>query len=117
MKTTLTTSQAAHRLIDDENANWSRAGAFALVEYLEELEEDMGNEELEFCPCSIRCDFSEYDSLEDWAMEYFGSDKATKEELDCIDQDQDVIEEQIRDYIRDRGTLLEFDGGIIVSSF
>jgi hypothetical protein len=29
MKTTLTTAQAAHLLIDDENANWSRAGAIA----------------------------------------------------------------------------------------
>lgn len=116
MKTTLSTTEAAHRLIDDKNANWSRAGAFALVEYLEELEEDTG-EEIEFCPVSIRCDYSQYDSLEDWALEQWGSDKDAKEELDCLDQDQDVIEEAIRDYIRDRGTLLEFDGGIIVSSF
>lgn len=116
MKTTLSTTEAAHRLIDDENANWSRAGAFALVEYLEKLEEE-SDEYLEFCPISIRCDFSQYADLEDWAMEYFGSDKAAKEELDCADQDQDVIEEQIREYIRDRGTLIEFDCGIIVSSF
>ena len=117
MKTTLTTTEAAHRLIDDENANWTRAGAFALVEYLEELENDMGNDEIDFCPVSLRCEFSQYDSLEDWALEQWGSDKAACEALDCEDQDQDVIEEQIREYIRDRGTLLEFDGGIIVSSF
>jgi hypothetical protein len=116
MKTTLSTAEAAHRLIDDENANWSRAGAFALVEYLKELEEDTG-EEIEFCPVSIRCDYSQCDSLEDWALEQWGSDKAACAALDCIDQDQDVIEEQIREFIRDRGTLIEFDGGIIVSSF
>lgn len=104
-------------LLDDENANWSRAGALALVEYLEEFEDDMGNEEIEFCPVSIRCAFSEHDSLEDWAMEYFGSDKSACEALDCIDQDQDVIEEQIREFIQDRGQLIEFYGGIIVSAF
>ena len=116
MKTTLTTTEAAHRLIDDENANWSRAGAFALCEYLEELEADIG-EEIEFCPVGLRCDYSQCDSLEDWALEQWGSDKAAVEALDCEDQDQDVIEYQIREYIRDRGTLIEFDGGIIVSSF
>lgn len=116
MKTTLSTTEAAHRLIDDENANWSRAGAFALVEYLEELEEDIGDE-IEFCLVAIRCDYSQYDSLEDWAIEQWGSDKDAYEALDCEDQDQDVIEDQIRDYIQDRGTLLEFNGGIIVSSF
>lgn len=116
MKTTLTTTEAAHRLMDDNNANWSRAGAFALVEYLEELEEDIG-EEVEFCECSIRCDYYQYDSLEDWALEQWGGDKAACESLDCIDQDQDVIEEQIREYIRDHGTLIEFGGGIIVSRF
>jgi len=116
MKTTLTTTQAAHLLLDDTNANWSRLGAFALVEYLEELEEDTGDE-MELCPWAIRCDFSQYASLEDFALEYFGSDQKAKAELDCVDQDQDVIEEQIREFIRDHGTLIEFDGGIIVSAF
>jgi len=116
MKTTLTTTEAAHRLIDDKNANWTWDGALALVEYLEELEEDTG-EEIEFCPVAIRCDYSQYADLEDWALEQWGSDNAAREALDCEDQDQDVIEDQIREYIRDRGTLLEFAVGIIVSSF
>jgi hypothetical protein len=116
MKITLSTAQAAHMLLDDTDANWSRAGAFALVEYLEDLEEDCG-ETIEFCRVSIRCDFSQYDSFEDWGLEQWGSDKAACEALDCLDQDKDVIEEQIRDYICDRGTLIEFDGGVIVSRF
>ena len=123
MKTTLTTTEAAHRLIDDENANWSRAGAFAIVEYLEELEEDCGDE-IEFCPVSLRCDYSEYDSLEDWGSYYFANHVQAVFELNLnidgdgkIEESSDEIDEAIRDYIRDRGTLLEFDGGIIVSSF
>ena len=123
MKTTLSTTEAAHRLIDDENANWTRAGAFALCEYLEELEEDTG-EEFEFCACSIRCDFSEYSDLEEWATEQFRSHVDGVDELGLtlgddgkIEQSSEEINEAIREYIQDRGTLLEFDGGIIVSSF
>jgi hypothetical protein len=38
MKTTLTTYQAADILANDENSSFTRAGAFALVEYLEAFE-------------------------------------------------------------------------------
>jgi len=115
MKTTLSTTQAAHMLLDDDNANWSRAGAFALVEYLEELEEDTG-ETIEFCPVAIRCDYSQYDSLEDWALEQWGSDTACEYWRD-ENGDKDAQDDLIRSYINDHGQLIEFDGGIIVSSF
>ena len=114
MKTTLTTTEAAHRLIDDNNTNWSRAAAFALVEYLEELEEDIG-EEIEFCPVDIRCDYSEYADLQEWGGERWYLDSDMRSDLNLeIDDDPDSA---IREYIRDHGTLLEFDGGIIVSNF
>lgn len=116
MKTTLSTTEAAHKLISDENAGWSRAGAFALVEYLEEMESDVG-EEIEFCEDSLRWEYSEYADLEDWGNQFWRTQIERNEELDCADQDQDVIEELTRDFIRDRGTLIEFDGGIIVSAF
>ena len=44
MKKTLTTYDIADALCQDENANWSRAGAFALAEWLEEMEESTGEE-------------------------------------------------------------------------
>ena len=114
MKTTLTTTEAAHRLIDDDNANWSRAGAFALVEYLEELEEDIG-EEIEFCPVAIRCDYSQYADLQEWGGERWYLDSDMRSDLDLeIDDDPDSA---IREFIQDHGTLLEFSDGIIVSSF
>lgn len=118
MKYTLSTYEAAERLFNDENANWSRAGAFALVEYLEELEEDIG-EEIDFCPCGLRCDYSQYDSLEEWAEEQWpnNSEMLSALSLDSSEDDGNLILQAIREYIRNRGTLLEFDGGIIVSSF
>jgi hypothetical protein len=124
MKTTLTTSQAAQILVDDENANWTRAGAYALAEYLENLEEDTG-EQIEFCRVSLRCDFSEYADLEDWAVDYFSDSKQASDamglELDMDGEtwtgDEEEIQDAIRSHIQDHGTLIEFNGGIIVSSF
>jgi hypothetical protein len=116
MKQTLTTSQAADILFADKNAGWTYAGARALAEYLEEYEESTG-EELEFDYVAIRCDFSEYPSLVDWARDCFGADK-WKRELDIdLDDLDDEVDEAIRSHIQDHGQLIEFDGGIIVSGF
>jgi len=116
MKTTLTTSHAAEILANDENSSFSRLGSYALVEYLEQMEEDCG-EEIEFCHVAIRCDYSEHDSLTDWAEDYFAGDN-WRDDVKCdYDADDDTLNEKIREYIQDRGQLIEFPGGIIVSSF
>jgi len=118
MKQTLSTSHAASLLTQDENANWTYAGATALVEYLEECEEATG-EEMEFEVITIRCEWTQYESLYKWADDYFAGDSwmdacnLDKDE----DHDDDEIDEAIRNYINNNGQLIEFDGGIIVSSF
>ena len=117
MKETLTTNEIAHKLREDDNANWSYAGALALAEYLEEMEEGTGSE-LEFDRVAIRCDFSEYKGLREWAEDYFGGITKWEEALSIEpDTTPDECDKRIWDYIMDRGTLIEFDGGIIVSSF
>jgi hypothetical protein len=116
MKTTLSTSAAAEILANDENSSFSRMGAYALAEYLEQLEEDTG-EEMEFDSVAIRCDYSEYDSLQEWAEDYFAGDN-WRDNVNCdYDADDDKLDEKIREYIQDHGQLIEFSGGIIVSSF
>lgn len=120
MKTTLSTYEAADLLINDENAGWSRAGAFALAEYLEELETECGDEQ-ELDVVAIRCEFSEFDGLQDWVAEYYGEplrDAIKRAGIDLEgDEDEDEIDELIRSHIQDHGHLIEFSGGIIVSSF
>ena len=123
MKDTLTANRAAHILLQDDNAAWSYSGARALCEYLEQKEEDSGEEE-EFCPVAIRCDFSEFESLEDWAKDYF-SDWIVDLDIDVNEVLKDgsrvyccwTTDDKIREYINERGELIEFDGGVIVSSF
>jgi len=63
LKQTLTTNEAAHILLADDNASWTYEGANAIAEYLEELSECMGDD-FEFCRVAIRCDFSEYTANE-----------------------------------------------------
>jgi len=123
MKTTLSTSDIARALKSDENAAWSWNGARALAEYFEQLEEETG-EEMELDTVAIRCDFSEYDSLEAWASDYFRNQADAVDKLGLtigmdgsIDEDSDEIDDLIRSYIQDHGQLIEFDGGVIVSSF
>ena len=114
MKKTLLTHDIAKELHEDKNSTWSWCGAVALAEHLEDLERDLG-EETELDVIAVRCEFSEYESLAAWALDYFGGESLALEELalESLEDADDVI----RDYVIDRGTLLEFSGGIIVSSF
>jgi len=111
MKNTLSTCEAASLLMADENAAWSMAGAYALAEYIEQIEEDCGVE-IEFDRVALRCEYSEHESLQEWARCYF-TDEMRFDLLEGSESHADTI----RDYIQDHGQLIEFDGGIIVSEF
>jgi len=56
---TMSVDAMARDLIDDENASWTRLGAYALAEYLDNLSDDIG-EPIEWCRVAVRCDYSEY---------------------------------------------------------
>jgi hypothetical protein len=105
MFTNLTTHQAADILTNDTHAGFSYQGAIALVEYLEDLEEDTG-EPMCFDPVAIRCDFTEYETYTEWAKDNL---------TDWNPEEWD--DEAIRKYIQYNTHLIEFDGGIIVASF
>jgi len=107
MKTTLSTQEIAQMLREDENGGWTYNGSVALALFLEELDNDCGMES-EFDRVVIRCDFSEYESLKEFADGYtFEPDGLTNDEQD----------DSIREFIQENGMLIEFDGGIIVNSF
>ena len=120
----MTQYDIANELMQDDNANWSRAGAFALAEYFEQLEDDLG-ESIEFDRVAIRCDFSQYESLQEWAHDYFGGEAKALAEFswgesyvgNMDESDSESFDETLQEYIQDHGQLIEFNGGIIVSSF
>jgi hypothetical protein len=55
----MTVDQMAKDLIDDDNASWTRLGAYAIAEYLDNLSDDIG-ESIEWDRVAVRCDYSEY---------------------------------------------------------
>jgi len=113
MKTTLNTHDIANALLNDKHAAWSYNGAKALAEYLEQYEEDCGVE-LELDVVALRCEYSEWDNLEDWGHSYF-TDNQFKSLFKDLEEDD--LDEEIAQYIEEQGILIEFEGGAIVSSF
>ena len=115
MKQTLTIYQIAQQLHADNNAAWSYQGARTLAEY---LDENMP-EDAEFDFVEVRCNWSEHSSLVEWANDYFGNHREWSIELGIpSDADSDDVEDKLKDYINDRGILIEMvTGGVIVSSF
>ena len=69
--------------------NFSHDGLIALFEYIEQVEDDIG-EEFEFDMVGICCDYTEYDSLEDFNADYSSDDKVYT--LDDIREETVVIE-------------------------
>ena len=109
MKKTLSTWEIADALKRDEYAGWSYEGAKALAEYLEQLEEDIG-EEMELDVVAISCDYSEYATATEAAENYADKDYGD-------DMDDDEKEAAALKYLQDNTTVIEFDGGIIIQDF
>ena len=115
MKTTVDSYSFIQSFIDyDRFTPWGRPALVALFDYLEEYEDSIG-EELDLDVVALDCEFSPYASLQEWAGEYLAD---ASDELGWTeDSDDDDKNETIREYILDHGQLIEYDGGIIVSSF
>jgi hypothetical protein len=95
MKTYITHNAMVDALLSDDYANWSYKGADALIDYLEELEIDLGTE-LEFDRVALRCEFAEYKTMGE-ALEDYGLSRSCE--------------------LRDSTTVIDFDGGVIVQNF
>ena len=81
---------------------FSDIGLTALFDYFTEYEDSTG-EEMELDVIAICCEFSEYGDLDEIREVY--------RDLDGLDND-DALE-----WLNDRTTVIEFDGGIIISEF
>ena len=105
------TSEAIAQLMEDQYANWSRDGAKALVEYLEQLEDSL-DKPIVLDTVALRCDFSEYDSALE-AAEYheFIPDGTIPPD------DEDEIEAEALEYLEARTTVIQFEGGVIIQEF
>lgn len=77
--------------------NFSYEGLEALFDFLEQLEEDTG-QEMELDVIAICCDFSEYQDLEDFRVSY-GEDYETMEDIEqetiviMVDDERFIIQD------------------------
>ena len=92
----------------DDNAIWSWDGALALVQYLEDLE-DSTNTKIEFDPILFRCEYSEYSSVLKAGENYSF--------IPPEDRDQEEIEAAALEYLQNKTTVIQFEGGIIIQQF
>lgn len=106
MKQTLSTYQIADAIFAKGENGFSWEGAKALTDYLEDLEEDLG-EEMECDPVAFRCEYSEWETALECAAEY-----GFKVESGSAEQENEALE-----WLQDRTTVIEFDSGIIVGEF
>jgi len=90
---------------------FSYDGLRALFEYLEEMEDGMG-EEMELDVIALCCDYSEFFSAKEAAMEH-----GMTAEDDEDEQDEDAIEEHALQWLQDRTSVITYDSGIILQSF
>lgn len=78
----LTQERLARELLADEYAGWTNQGAYALAEYLIELAEST-DEPIKFDRVAIRCEFSEYEDLQEY-NELYGTEHCCPSDIDYL---------------------------------
>lgn len=111
MYQSLSTRKATQLLMDDSSVNWSWSGAEALIKYLEDLEEDTGIR-IEFDVVGIRCDYTEYASALEAALQYDFQPPGNDD-----DDDDDEIEAAALAYLEYRTTVIVFERGVVIANF
>ena len=109
MKTTVSFYDFERAFNDaDRKDQFSYEGLAVLFDYLEQYEEDTG-EELELDVVALCCDFYE-DSLENIAANY------SIDLTDCEDEEEQA--EVVREYLEDNGAFVgEVTGGFVYRAF
>ena len=111
MKITLNESEFINRFMAIRPNQFSREALVALFDYLDKLEDDLG-EETEFDAIAICCDWTEYKSALE-AAEVYGF-KAE----DSEDEKADKAEEAALTFLCDETTVLELSsGGVVILNF
>ena len=90
---------------------FSRNALVALFDYLDQLEQDLG-EETEFDPIGLCTEWTEYaDPIE--AAEAYGWEAPEIPE----GEERDMSDRKALEYLQDNTHAVEFDGGILVLNF
>ena len=109
-------SRLYHDLKKMARDNFSYDGAEALMEYLDELSADIGDN-IEYDPIAFCCDFAEYSDKEIVGLIPQEYDRAPQlGDLNAYDC-SDTYREAAKNWLQDQTTVIEFDGGVIIRAF
>lgn len=99
--------------------NFSWQGLEALYDYFESIAEDMGYDKgIELDVVAIYNDYTEYTSAWQAMLEYQPEDMPTVdgEGLDLVELGE-LEEEAALEWLQDRTSVIEFEGGVIIGQF
>jgi hypothetical protein len=108
------TEELVRDLMDCESTRFTYGASHAMVEWLEEVYQDST---FKWDPVAIGCDFSEYDSLEEWGIQYFGG---VMQMLDAMGGcTLEECGELLFQYAVENQTLIEIEGTerVIVTNY
>jgi hypothetical protein len=91
------------------NDQFTYEGRHALYEYLEQLGDDIG-EEIQLDVIALCCEYAEYSSLDECAVNYF---EYAPDYEGTVEDNEDIA----REFLQDRTTVIEFNGGVIIQQF
>ena len=112
MKETVTQSRFLQAFATLRPNQFSRNALVALFDYLDQLEQDLG-EETEFDPIGLCCEWTEYkDAFE--AAEAYGWEAP---EIPEGEERDDISERKALEFLADQTHLVEFEGGVLVLNF
>jgi len=112
MKITLTESEFINRFLAIRPNQFSREALAALFEHLGELEREM-QEEVEFDPIGICCDWTEYASALECAEGYGFEPKDSSD-----DERADMSERDALEFLQDNTTVLDLGtNGVVVLNY
>ena len=119
MKTTVSSYDFERAFIDCNRENsFSYAGKKALFDYLEEYEEETG-EEIELDVIALCCEYTEYENVEEFIQAYDDSYIVWETEPEEADEENEAIEgvidyEATIDKIRDYTQVIDIDGSSFI---
>ena len=95
---------------------FSREALEALFNYLEEYEQDTG-EDLELDVIGLCCDFTEYTTAVEAASDYGFTSELEAEDYEDVESYEEAKEDEAREWLEDRTIVIDFDNGLIIQNF
>lgn len=108
VKTHIDESELYHDLKKMGRDNFTYEGAKALMEYL-----DQSDENIEYDPIALCCEYVEYETIYEVSENYKSAPQAEDFEYD----DDSEYCEAVINWLNDNTTVICFDGGIIIQQF